>query len=126
MKLTEAKLKQLIKEVMTEAAKGIADIPDGVYVYIEKHPSEDAFTIQYVDEENKSARKKFGFKGVVVINEPQLVEEYPCEGALMVSWSSAWRSQHLKQEALSPTELRLVISIAMVQLAEPKKSGSII
>jgi hypothetical protein len=89
MKLTESKLKQLIKEVMTEGAKGIADIPDGVYVYVEKHPSYDAFTIQYVDEENKSARKKFGFKGVVRIMEPQLVEEYPCEGALMVSWSSA-------------------------------------
>ncbi len=89
MKLTEAKLKQLIKEVMTEGegAKGIADIPDGVYVVVEK--VSDAYIISYKNEEGKSPSKSHGLKGTVVINEPQLADEYPCSGALMVSWSSA-------------------------------------
>jgi len=89
MKLTEAKLKQLIKEVMTEAAKGIADIPDGVYVSVEKHPSENSYTIRYVNEEGKNPRKSHGFRGTIVIEEPQLADQYPCEGAYMISWSAA-------------------------------------
>jgi len=89
MKLTEAKLKQLIKEVMTEGAKGIADIPDGVFVSVEKHPSENSYTIRYVNDEGKNPRKSHGFKGTVVIEEPQLVDDYPCEGAFMISWTAA-------------------------------------
>ena len=89
MKLTEAKLKQLIKEVMTEAAKGPADLPDGVFVSVEKHPAENSYTIRYVNEEGKNPRKSHGFKGTVVIEEPQLADEYPCLEALMVSWANA-------------------------------------
>ena len=90
MKLTEAKLKQLIKEVMTEAAKGIADLPDGVYVSVEKHPmSEDSYTIRYVNEEGVNPRKSHGFRGTIVIEEPNLADEYPCEGAYMISWAVA-------------------------------------
>ena len=89
MKLTEAKLKQLIKEVMTEAAKGPADLPDGVYVAVEKHPAEKSYSIRYVNEEGKSPKKSHGFRGTIVIEEPQLVDEYPCEGAYMISWSAA-------------------------------------
>ena len=89
MKLTEAKLKQLIKEVMTEAAKGIADLPDGVYVAVEKHPAEKSYSIRYVNEEGKSPKKSHGFRGTIVIEEPQLVDEYPCEGAYMISWAAA-------------------------------------
>ena len=89
MKLTEAKLKQLIKEVMTEAAKGIADLPDGLYIAVEKHPSENSYTIRYVNEEGKSPRYSHGFRGTIVIEEPQLVDAYPCEGAYMISWSAA-------------------------------------
>ena len=89
MKLTEAKLKQLIKEVMTEAAKGPADLPDGVYVSVEKHPSEKSYSIRYVNEEGKSPGKSHGLKGTIVIEEPQLVDEYPCNGAFMIGWSAA-------------------------------------
>ena len=89
MKLTEAKLKQLIKEVMTEAAMGPADLPDGVYVAVEKHPAEKSYSIRYVNDEGKSPRSSHGFKGTVVIEEPQLADEYPCLEALMVSWASA-------------------------------------
>jgi len=89
MKLTESKLKQLIKEVMTEAAKGPADLPDGVYVMVEKHPSENSYTIRYVNEEGKNPRKSHGFKGTIVIEEPQLANEHPCNGAFMVGWSAA-------------------------------------
>ena len=87
MKLTESKLKELIKEVMTESAKGIADIPDGVHITAEK--TGEGYVITYRTEEGKSPRKEFGFKGTIVMGEPQLADEYPCEGALMVSWSSA-------------------------------------
>ena len=89
MKLTEAKLKQLIKEVMTEVAKGPADLPDGVYVAVEKHPAEKSYSIRYVNDEGKSPRSSHGFKGTVVIEEPQLADEYPCLEALMVSWANA-------------------------------------
>jgi hypothetical protein len=87
MKLTEAKLKELIKEVMTEAAKGPADLPDGVYIVAEK--TSEAYVISYRTEEGKSVKDDFGFKGTVVMGEPQLASEYPCQGALMISWSSA-------------------------------------
>ena len=87
MKLTEAKLKQLIKEVMTEAAKGIADLPDGVHIYAEK--TAEGYVITYRTDDGKSPRKEFGFKGTVVIEEPQLADEYPCLEALMVSWANA-------------------------------------
>ena len=86
MKLTEAKLKQLIKEVMTEAAKGVSELPDGVYVMIEKLPTMNAFIIRYVNEKRKSPQKEFGFFGKVVIQEP---EDFPCGGALMVSSAQA-------------------------------------
>jgi hypothetical protein len=91
MKLTEAKLKQLIKEVMAEGegAKGPADLPDGVYVSVEKHPSEKSYSIRYVNEEGKSPGKSHGLKGTIVIEEPQLVDEYPCNGAFMIGWSAA-------------------------------------
>ena len=93
MKLTEAKLKKLIREVMTEAAKGVTDLPDGVYVSVEKHPSENSYTIRYVDEEGRGSarhiREKFGFKGAIVIEDPQLADEYPCKGAFMISWAAA-------------------------------------
>lgn len=89
MKLTEAKLKQLIKEVMTEAAKGPADLPDGVYVAVEKHPAEKSYSIRYVNDEGKSPRSSHGFRGTIVIEEPQLVDAYPCDGAYMISWSAA-------------------------------------
>ena len=87
MKLTESKLKQLIKEVMTEGAKGPADIPDGVHVHAEK--TGEGYVITYRTDEGKSPRKEFGFKGTIVMEEPQLADEYPCSNALMVSWSSA-------------------------------------
>ena len=89
MKLTESKLKELIKEVMTEAAKGPADLPDGVFVSVEKHPAENSYTIRYVNEEGKNPRKSHGFRGTIVIEEPNLADEYPCEGAYMISWSAA-------------------------------------
>lgn len=89
MKLTEAKLKQLIREVMTEAAKGIADLPDGVYVSVEKHPSEDSYTIRYVNEEGANPKRTHGFRGTIVIEEPNLADEYPCDGAYMISWAVA-------------------------------------
>jgi hypothetical protein len=87
MKLTEAKLKELIKEVMTEAAKGPADLPDGVHIHAEK--TGEGYIITYRTDEGASPRMDFGFKGTIVMEEPQLADEYPCLEALMVSWAQA-------------------------------------
>ena len=81
MKLTEAKLKQLIKEVMTEAAKGISDLPDGVYVDVEKVA--DSYVIRYVTEDRKSPMKEFGFSGRLVTGP---VKKLECLGAFQVEW----------------------------------------
>mgnify|MGYP003649019809 FL=1 len=89
MKLTEAKLKQLIKEVLNESANSPADLPEGVYVSVEKHPSHRSFIIRYVNEEGRSTSKEFGFKGILVIGEPQLSDDYPCENAFAIEWASA-------------------------------------
>jgi hypothetical protein len=86
MKLTEAKLKQLIKEVMTEGegAKGISDLPDGVYISIAQDPQDsDGIIISYVNEEGGEPE---GFMGFVIIQKPK---DLPCGGALMVSRASA-------------------------------------
>ena len=87
MKLTEAKLKQLIKEVLNESANSLADLPEGVYVSVEKHPSYRSFIIRYVNEEGRSTSKEFGFKGILVIGEPQLSDDYPCENAFAIEWA---------------------------------------
>ena len=81
MKLTEAKLKKLIKEVMTEAAKGISELPDGVYIDIEKR--EDSYVIRYVTEDRKSPRKEFGFSGHLVTGP---LTDFECLGAFQVDW----------------------------------------
>ncbi len=81
MKLTESKLKQLIKEVMTEAAKGISELPDGVYIDIEKR--EDYYVIPYVTEDRKSPMKEFGFSGRLNLRP---VKEFECLGAFEVDW----------------------------------------
>ena len=89
MKLTEAKLKQLIKEVLNEVANSPVDLPEGVYISVEKHPSMRSFIIRYVNEEGRSTSKEFGFNGTLVIGEPQLSDDYPCENAFAIEWASA-------------------------------------
>ena len=92
MKLTEAKLKQLIREVMTEGegAKGISDLPDGVYVSIAQDPEDpDGIIISYVNEEGGDPEGQFGFTGFVAITEPQLAAEYPCMNAYAIGLSGA-------------------------------------
>ena len=115
MKLTEAKLKQLIKEVMTEAAKGVTDLPDGVYVMIEKLPTMNAFIIRYVNEKRKSPQKEFGFFGKVVIQEPPY---FPCGGALMVSSAQA-------SHGYGPLLYDIAMEIASMKIGGLKGGGLI-
>ena len=88
MNLTEAQIKHLIKEVIKEVleekeskARGIAGLPDGVYVDVEKVA--DSFVIRYVTEDRKSPMKEFGFSGRLKLRP---LKEFECLGAFEVDW----------------------------------------
>jgi hypothetical protein len=84
MKLTESILKRIIKEAIKEEeskARGIAGLPDGVYIDIEK--SEDGYVIRYATEDRKSPMKEFGFSGYLVTGP---VEKFECLGAFEVDY----------------------------------------
>ena len=91
MKLTEAKLKQLIKEVLEEGMKTIDDLPEGVFVKVEKTTAstievyfadETGFVVKY---ENES--KPYGMISMDI--ETQLADDFPCLDAMMVAYSDA-------------------------------------
>jgi len=91
MKLTEAKLKQLIEEVLQEAALQPDEIPDGIYVKVDAI-SEDEISIDFVDENFKQLKysKEGEPYGVVIIDTSvQYGERFPCLDAMMVAFSDA-------------------------------------
>lgn len=90
MKLTEAKLKQLIKEVLNEGAKSITDLPDGVYVSVYKSPSKRKFEIKYVDRHGSDPFTWFGLFGMVAIGDPLFRhQDLPCSDAYAIEISRA-------------------------------------
>ncbi len=91
MKLTEAKLKQLINEVLEEAAVSPTELPAGISVMIEL-VSEDEISIDYVGEDAKPLKynKQGEPYGVVIIDtKVQASDQLPCLNAMMVSFADA-------------------------------------
>lgn len=91
MKLTEAKLKSLIIEVLQEAATAPSDLPSEVYVMVEKI-SEDEISIDYTNIDG--IQLKFNKEGepygtVIIDTSVQMGEEFPCSNAMMVAFSDA-------------------------------------
>jgi hypothetical protein len=97
VKLTEAKLKQLIVEVLEEGMKTIADLPEGTFIKIDGH-GKDFIEIYYADESGKESNKFLSPDnpemaqsggGVVGLDyESQLADEFPCLNAMMISFSA--------------------------------------
>jgi hypothetical protein len=92
MKLTEAKLKQLIKEVIEEGegAKGIADLPDGVCVSIV--PVEDRIEIFFSNDQGEKIDHKTELsspQGVVIIQDGFFGPDAPCNHGMVVYWALA-------------------------------------
>ena len=88
MKLTLSKLKLLIEEVLNEEAKGIADLPEDVFVTISKG-EEGTSLIYYSDKDGKQLMNRTRIYGVVVLSKPQMPRKFPCSKGLMVSFSEA-------------------------------------
>jgi len=91
MKLTEAKLKQLIKEVLEEGMKTIADLPEGVFIHVDGEV-EDVIDVYYADKEGKPVKfqndsKPYGHISMDL--EVQMAQDFPCLNALMVAYSDA-------------------------------------
>lgn len=97
MKLTEAKLKKLINEVLEEGMKTISDLPEGTFIKIDGH-GKDFLEIYYADETGKESNRFLSPDnpemaqsggGVVGLDfESQLADEFPCLNALMISFSA--------------------------------------
>jgi hypothetical protein len=88
MKLTLNKLKILIEEVINEAAKGITDLPEDVFVTIAKG-EEGTTLVYYSDKDGKQLMNRTKIYGVIVLSKPQMPRKFPCSKGLMVSFSEA-------------------------------------
>ena len=91
MKLTESKLKQLIKEILEEGMKTIADLPSGVYIAIRNYGG-STIEVFYSDREGfvlpyESDSMPYG--QISMDMETQMADEFPCMGAFMVAYSDA-------------------------------------
>jgi len=91
MKLTEAILKQLIREVLEEGMKTIDDLPEGVFIKIDGDV-EDVIDIYYADKEGRAIKfendsKPFG--QISMDEEVPLAEDFPCLHAFMIAYSDA-------------------------------------
>jgi len=94
MKLTEAKLKQLIKEVLEEGMKTVADLPEGVFIKIDGD-YEDVIDISYANKDGQVLKFENDSKpyGQISIDlEVQMAQDFPCLDALMVAYSDAARN----------------------------------
>jgi len=97
MKLTEAKLKQLIIEVLEEGMKTIADLPEGVFITVNGAMG-DLIEIYYSDTNGKeyedflssNKSESAGGAGGVIGMETQapLSDEFPCLNAMSISFSA--------------------------------------
>tara|TARA_B100000282_G_scaffold251962_1_gene196656 strand:- start:7 stop:651 length:645 start_codon:yes stop_codon:yes gene_type:complete len=91
MKLTEAKLKQLINEVLEEGMKTIADLPSGVCISVMR-TSEETIDVFYSDDQGNTLSYVSNFEPYGVISmdmETQMSDEFPCMNAYMVAYSDA-------------------------------------
>jgi len=93
MKLTGTKLKQLILEVLEEAALQPSELPEDVYVMVYM-VSEDEISVDYVDKEGKELRfNKEGepYGTLIMDTTVQMGDELPCLDAMMIAFSDASR-----------------------------------
>lgn len=93
MKLTEAKLKQLIREVLEEGMKTLDDLPEGVFIKVDGDV-EDVIDVYYANSEGRQIKFKNDsnpYGSISMDLEVQLSEDFPCLGALMVAYSDASR-----------------------------------
>lgn len=91
MKLTEAKLKYLIAEVLQEGMKTPDDLPPGIFICI-KSFTESTIEVFYSDRDGNVA----GFEdesiayGMISMDlETQMADDFPCMDAFMVAYSDA-------------------------------------
>lgn len=92
MKLTEAKLKLIINEVLEEAARGSADLPEIAYVKIETGMDygQKYYAAFYADQNgnqlySNSDDVPHGY--VKILEKVDIYEQFPCLDAMMVSYS---------------------------------------
>ena len=91
MKLTEAKLKQLINEVLEEGMKTIDDLPEGVFIKIDGDV-EDVIDIYYADKEGRPIKfqnDSMPYGHISMDEEVQMADDFPCLHALMIAYSDA-------------------------------------
>jgi len=93
MKLTEAILKRLIKEVLEEGMKTLDDLPEGVFIKVDGDV-EDVIDIYISDKEGRPLKFQNSSMPYGLISmdlEVQMAQEFPCLHALMVAYSDAAR-----------------------------------
>lgn len=102
MRLTEAKLKQLISEVLEEGMKTIADLPENVFIKIDASLG-DLIEIYYSDANGLEYEKFLSSESPTSVNdknskgggaigldtEVQMSREFPCLNAMMIAFSAA-------------------------------------
>lgn len=102
MKLTEAKLKQMILEVLEEEAKGLDDLKYSASIGIGPKMSKPAyvavkedggqFIVYYSDKNGKELNPKSGIYGKILmieISKFKWSKKYPCNNGMVIRWSQA-------------------------------------
>ena len=83
-------LREYIRNLLTEVAKGPRDLPDGIFVKIEPGPGWGV-EISYVNKLGNVLSQKMRINGIVMVEE--ITEDYvsigPCGGAWMIGSSQA-------------------------------------
>ena len=87
MKLTEAKLKELINEVLEEGMKTIADLPEGVFITIEQ--GEFGPAAFYSNRKGKELPQSSPIFGIVSMEKPYKVADLACDNGLMVAFTES-------------------------------------
>ena len=91
MKLTESKLKQLIREVLEEGMKTVADLPSGVFISIKKFTS-STIEVFYCDQYGNvlSYEDESTPYGMISMDtKTQMADDFPCMDAFMVAYADA-------------------------------------
>ena len=85
MKLTEAKLKSLIVEVLQEGMMTVADLPKDAYIMIDGS-DEDEIYILYVDKDGREG-KVHPYGTITLQTEVAMADDFPCMDAFMIAYS---------------------------------------
>lgn len=91
MKLTEAKLKELINEVLEEGMKTPADLPSGVFISIKKFTS-STIEVFYSDRTGNVLSyedESIPYGMISMDMQTQMSDDFPCMEAYMVAYSDA-------------------------------------